>query len=170
MLITQSFPRGSPPEHGYANPGVQVEVLHCKSEGIEPFTLVNSPPGQVEDASSHTINSPSGQVEDASSHNGHLSTVSSRGLSSQIRRYRALQPGQLSPGQVEDVSSYMVNSLPCQVGAMSSCPINSLSGLPRGLVPNVLYVQPSVLESGYALLKEYSYTLQLLSTCSVMTA
>jgi len=33
-----------------------------QSEDIEPFTLVNSLPGQVEVSSSHPINSPSGQV------------------------------------------------------------------------------------------------------------
>src|SRR5882724_10275440 len=46
----------------------QVEVTPRKSEGIEPFTLVNSPPGQVEVSSSHPINTPSGHVEDASLH------------------------------------------------------------------------------------------------------
>src|SRR5882724_10216250 len=40
----------------------QVEVTPRKSEGIEPFALVNSPPGQVEVSSSHPINTPSGQV------------------------------------------------------------------------------------------------------------
>jgi len=35
----------------------QVEVIPRKSEGIEPFHLVNSPPGQVKDASSRPINS-----------------------------------------------------------------------------------------------------------------
>src|SRR5882724_2201183 len=45
----------------------QVEVLPCKSEGIEPFNLVNSLPGQVKDVSSHTVNSPPCQVGDMSS-------------------------------------------------------------------------------------------------------
>src|SRR5882724_4139601 len=40
----------------------QVEVTPCKSEGIEPFTLVNSLPGQVEVSSSRPINSLLGQV------------------------------------------------------------------------------------------------------------
>jgi len=52
-----------------------------KSEGIEPFTLVNSPPGQVEAVALHPINSLSGQV---------------RVTPLKIRRYRALHPGQLS--------------------------------------------------------------------------
>src|SRR5882724_7193464 len=36
----------------------QVKVTPRKSEGIEPFTLVNSPPGQVKVSSSHPINTP----------------------------------------------------------------------------------------------------------------
>src|SRR5882724_10150934 len=40
----------------------QVEVTPHKSEGIEPFTLVNSLPGQVKVSSSHLINLLSGQV------------------------------------------------------------------------------------------------------------
>src|SRR5882724_2515107 len=97
----------------------QVEVTPCKSEGIEPFTLVNSPQGQVEVSSSHLINlplgqvrvtpcksegiepftlvnSPPGQVKTEASHHGQLSTMSSQGHSSQSRGYRALCPGQLS--------------------------------------------------------------------------
>src|SRR5882724_8753083 len=92
----------------------QVEVTPHKSEGIEPFSLVNSPPGQVEVSSSHLINTPSGQVEDASSH-----TVNSP-------RY---QVGVIphSPGGIEP--STLVNSPPGHVRAMPSHPINTPSGL-----------------------------------------
>src|SRR5882724_10166493 len=107
----------------------QVKVTPRKSEGIEPFTLVNSPPGQVEDASSHPINSLSGQVGDASSH-----MVNS--LLCQVRvtpcKSEGIEPFTLvnsPPGQVRDVSSHMVNSLPCQVRAVSLHLINSLLGL-----------------------------------------
>src|SRR5882724_11299009 len=53
---------GVPPLSTDMQTPCQVEVTPRKSEGIEPFTLVNSPPGHIEDASSHPINSPSGQV------------------------------------------------------------------------------------------------------------
>src|SRR5882724_1553712 len=51
---------GVPPPNTYTRTPCQVEVIPRKSEGIEPFNLVNSPPGQVEDASvsSHMVNSP----------------------------------------------------------------------------------------------------------------
>ena len=48
--------------HLINTPSGQVGVTPCKSEGIEPFTLVNYLPGQVDDASSHLINAPSGQA------------------------------------------------------------------------------------------------------------
>src|SRR5882724_3092994 len=106
----------------------QVGVYPRKSEGIEPFTLVNSPPGQVEVPSSHPINTPSGQAKDASSH-----TVNSPPCQVRVypRKSEGIEPFNLVnslPGQVEDASSHMVNSLPCQVGAMSSRLINSPSG------------------------------------------
>src|SRR5882724_3161259 len=59
---------GVPPPNMDTRTPCQVKVIPRKSEGIEPFTLVNSPPGQVEASSSHTVNSPPCQVEDASSH------------------------------------------------------------------------------------------------------
>src|SRR5882724_10818540 len=49
-------------------PPCPVEVIPCKSEGIEPFTLVNSLPGQVEDVSLHMVNSPPCQVGALPSH------------------------------------------------------------------------------------------------------
>jgi len=45
MLIT-IFYRGSSPDHSQ-HPLCQVEAIPCKSEGIEPFTTVNTPPCQV---------------------------------------------------------------------------------------------------------------------------
>src|SRR5882724_338729 len=59
---------GVPPLNMDMQTPCQVEVLPHKSEGIEPFILVNSLPGQVEVSSSHPINTPSGQVEDVSLH------------------------------------------------------------------------------------------------------
>src|SRR5882724_5060045 len=53
---------GVPPLNTDPRTLCQVEVTPHKSEGIEPFTLVNSPPGQVEVSSSHPINTLSGQV------------------------------------------------------------------------------------------------------------
>src|SRR5882724_3627394 len=99
----------------------QVKVTPHKSEGIEPFTLVNSPPGQVEVSSSHTINTPLGQVEDASLH-----MVNS--LPCQVRVIPR------NPGGIEP--SGLVNSLPGQVGAMPSHLINTPSG-PRRVASSV---------------------------------
>src|SRR5882724_9195240 len=87
----------SPPNTDMRTP-CQVEVTPRKSEGIEPFTLVNSPPGQVEDASLHPINSPSGQVRVTP------------------RKSEDIEPFTL------------VNSLPGQVEVSSSHPINTPSG------------------------------------------
>src|SRR5882724_11786215 len=53
---------GVPPPNTDTQTPCQVKVTPCNSEGIEPFTLVNSPPGQVKVSSSHSINSQSGQV------------------------------------------------------------------------------------------------------------
>src|SRR5882724_7727273 len=53
---------GVPPLNMDMRNPCQVEVTPHKSEGIEPFTLVNSLPGQLEVLSSHLINSLSGQV------------------------------------------------------------------------------------------------------------
>src|SRR5882724_12556908 len=55
------FPGVPPPNMDTLTP-CQVEVTPRKSEGLEPFTLVNSLPGQVEVSSSHPINSLSGKV------------------------------------------------------------------------------------------------------------
>src|SRR5882724_4811217 len=48
---------GVPPPNTDTRTPCQVEVLPHKSEGIEPFNLVNSPLGQVEDVTSHAVNS-----------------------------------------------------------------------------------------------------------------
>src|SRR5882724_11315080 len=109
---------GVPPPNMDTRTPCQVEVIPHKSEGIEPFNLVNSPPGQVKDASSHPINSPSGPVEDASSHTVNFPPC-------QVGVYpcksEGIEPFNLvnsPPGQVEDAdaSSHTVNSPPCQVG------------------------------------------------------
>src|SRR5882724_6785338 len=114
----------------------QVEVTPRKSEGIEPFTLVNSPPGQVEVSSSHPINTLSGQVG--------VTPCKSEGIEP-FTLVNSL-PGQVevssshpinSPsGQVRVTSrksegikpSTLVNSLPGQVGAAPPHLINTLSG------------------------------------------
>src|SRR5882724_9169458 len=103
---------GVPPPNTDTRTPCQVEVIPRKSEGIEPFNLVNSPPGQVEDVSSHPINSPSGPVEDASSHTVNLPPC-------QVRVY---------PCKSEGIEPFnLVNSLPGQVEETSSHPINSPS-------------------------------------------
>src|SRR5882724_13332228 len=53
---------GAPPPNTDTRTPCQVKVTPRKSEGIEPFTLANSPLGQVEVSSSRPIISPSGQV------------------------------------------------------------------------------------------------------------
>src|SRR5882724_2816184 len=78
--VNNHISRGSPPEHGYANP--------MSSRGppsqIRRYRALQ--PGQLSTGSSRRCVFAHGQ----------LSAVSSRGQSSQIRRYRALHPGQLS--------------------------------------------------------------------------
>jgi len=76
----------------------QVGVTPRNPGGIEPSTLVNSPPGQVKVSPSRLINSPSGQVG-----------VTPR------------NPGGIKP-------STLVNTPPGQVGATPSHPISTPSG------------------------------------------
>jgi len=84
----------------------------AKSEGIEPFILVNS--CQVKSSSSsHPINSP---------------WVKS-GYPPQIRRYKALPLVNSPPGQVGDASSTHVNSLHVKSGHPSQS---------RGIKPSTL--------------------------------
>src|SRR5882724_4120022 len=116
----------------------KVEVTPRKSEGIEPFTLVNSPPGQVEVLSSHLINTLLGQVEDASLH-----MVNS--LPCQVG---------VTPHKSEGIEPFtLVNSPPGQVGVSPSHPINTLSGphevtssvssrVPVSVFPSVSPVSP----------------------------
>src|SRR5882724_1663941 len=106
---------GVPPPNTNMRTLCQFEVIPRKSEGIEPFNLVNSPPGQVEDASSHPINSPLGPVEDVSSHTVNFPLCQVRVYP---RKSEGIEPFTLVnslPGQVGDASSHTVNSLPCQV-------------------------------------------------------
>src|SRR5882724_6151230 len=101
---------GVPPPNTDMRTPCQVKVTPRKSEGIEPFTLVNSLPGQVGVSSSHPINTPLGQVEDASSH-----TVNSPPC--QVR---------VIPHKSEGIEpSTLVNSPPGHVGATPSHPINT---------------------------------------------
>ena len=103
---------GSPPEHGYVNL-CQVEVTPCKSEGIETFSMVNSPPCQVKPVSSHPINPPSGQVG--------VNPHKSEG----IVPFNLVNspPGQVgvTPHNPEGIKPFtLVNSLQGQVRSMSS--------------------------------------------------
>src|SRR5882724_11716397 len=77
---------GVPPSNMDTRTPCQVEVTPCKSEGIEPFSMVNSQPFQVEAVPLHLINTLSGQVG--------VTPCNSEGI----------EP------------FTMVNSLPCQVG------------------------------------------------------
>src|SRR5882724_11741449 len=120
----------------------QVEVTPRTSEGIEPFTLVNSPPGQVEVLSSHPINSPSGQVG--------VTPRKSEGIEPfTMVNSPPCQVGVTprNPGGIEP--STLVNSPPGQVEVSSSHPINSPSGQvgvtpcnPGGIEPSTLVNSP----------------------------
>src|SRR5882724_8117465 len=122
MLIT-IFLQGFPPPNTDMRTPRQVEVIPRKSECIEPFTLVNSPPGQVEVPHSHPINTLSGQVKDASLH-----TVNSPPC--QVRVY---------PCKSEGIEPFtLVNSLPGQVEDASSHPINSPSGTVEDASPHTV--------------------------------
>ena len=99
--------------HMVNSPPCQVGVTPHNPGGIKPFTLVNSLPGQVKVSSLHLINTPLGQGEDLSSH-----TVNSP----------LCQVG-VTPRKQEGIKPFTtVNSLPCQVRAMSLHLINTLSG------------------------------------------
>src|SRR5882724_10657630 len=111
-LVNNHISLGVPPLNTDMQTPCQVEVIPRKSEGIEPFTLVNSLPGQVEVLSSHLINTPSGQVEDPSLH-----MVNSPPC--QVR-VTPRNPGGIEP-------STLVNSPPGQVGAAPSQLINTQS-------------------------------------------
>src|SRR5882724_8722994 len=96
-------------------PPCQVEVTPRKSEGIEPFTLVNSLPGQVEDVSLHPINSPSGQVRVTPRKSEGIEPFTLvNSLPGQVE-VSSSHPINTPLGQVEDASSHTVNSPPCQV-------------------------------------------------------
>src|SRR5882724_10875453 len=121
----------------------QVKVTHCKSEGIDPFTLVNSLPYQVEVLSSHPINSLSGQVGVTPRKSEGIepfTTVNSPPCQVGVtpRKSEGLEPFTTvnpppcqvgvtprNPGGIEP--STLVNSPPGQVGAAPSHPINTPS-------------------------------------------
>src|SRR5882724_9995051 len=107
---------GVPPLNTDTRTPCHVEVTPRKSEGIEPFTLVNSLPGQVEDASSHMVNSPLCQVGVYPRESEGIEPFTL--VNSPPVRVEVLSshPINTLSGQVEDVSSHTVNSLPCQVG------------------------------------------------------
>src|SRR5882724_3120535 len=129
---------GVPPPNTDTRTLCQVEVTPRTSEGIEPFTLANSPPGQVEVSSSRLINSLSGQVR-VTPHKSEgiepFTTVNSPPCQVRVTPHKSegiepfttvnSPPGQVAvssshlintpSGQVEDASSHMVNSPLCQV-------------------------------------------------------
>src|SRR5882724_11653561 len=93
--VNNHISRGSPPEHGYANP----MSSRGHSSQIRRYRALQ--PGQLSARSSRRCVFTPDQLSIGSSRrcvfaHGQLSAVSSWGLSLQIRRYRALQPGQLS--------------------------------------------------------------------------
>src|SRR5882724_11160339 len=109
---------GVPPTNTVMQTPCQVEVTPCKLEGIEPFTLVNSLPGQVEVLSLHPINSPLGQVgviPRKSEGIGPFTMVNSPLCQVRVTPH--------SPGGIEP--STLVNYPPGQVGAMPSPLINT---------------------------------------------
>src|SRR5882724_440160 len=124
----------------------QVEANPCKSEVIEPFTLVNSLPGQVEVSSSHPINSPLGQVGVTPRKSEGIepfTTVNSPPCQVGVTSHN---PGGIKP-------STLVNSPPGQVRAAPSQPINTpsvphkvtssvSSRVPFSISPSVAPVSP----------------------------
>src|SRR5882724_2979123 len=139
MLITTV-----PPPNMDTRTLCQVEVTPRTSEGIEPFTLANSPPGQVEVSSSRLINSLSGQVR-VTPHKSEgiepFTTVNSPPCQVRVTPHKSegiepfttvnSLPCQVrvtlcNPEGIEPFS--IVNSPPCQVGDMSSHLINTLLG------------------------------------------
>src|SRR5882724_5995139 len=120
---------GVPPPNMDTRTPCQVEVTPRKSEGIEPSTLVNSPPGQVEVSSSRLINSPSGQVG-VTPHKSEgiepFTTVNSPPCQVGVTPHN---PGGIKP-------STLVNSPPGQVRAAPSHPINTPS-VPRKVMSSV---------------------------------
>src|SRR5882724_11427803 len=137
---------GVPPLNTDPRTLCQVEVTPHKSEGIEPFTLVNSPPGQVEVLSLHPINTLSGQVG--------VTPCKSEGI--EPFTMVSSPPCQVgvtprSLGGIEP--STLVNSLPGQVVATPSHLINTPSGphkvassvsshVPVSVFPSVAPVSP----------------------------
>src|SRR5882724_6169078 len=142
---------GVPPPNTDTQTPCQIEVTPPKSEGIEPFTLVNSPPGQVEVSSSHPINLLSGQVG--------VIPCKSEGIKPFTMVNSPLcQVGvtPCSPGGIEP--STLVNSPPGQVGATPSHMINTPSGpcevassvlscVPVSVFPSVSPVLPLMLST-----------------------
>src|SRR5882724_6195247 len=152
---------GVPPPNTDTHTPCQVEVTPRKSEGIEPFTLANSPLGQVKVLSSCPINSPSGQVG-VTPHKSEgiepFTMVNSPPCQVGVtpRKSEGIEPFTMvnsppcqvgvtphNPGGIEP--STLVNSLPGQVEVSSSCPINSPSGQvgvtprnPGGIEPSIL--------------------------------
>src|SRR5882724_4812703 len=131
---------GVPPPNMDTRTPCQVEVTPHKSEGIEPFTLANSLPGQVEVSSSCPINSPLGQVG--------VTPCKSEG----IEPFTTVNspPCQVgvtprNPGGIEP--STLVNSPPGQVGAAPSHPINTPLGYREVAAPVLSHVPVSVSSS-----------------------
>src|SRR5882724_6281956 len=107
---------GVPPPNTDMRTPCQVEVTPRKSEGIEPFTLVNSLPGQVEDASSHMVNSPPCQVGVYPRKSEGIEPFTLVNSPPGQVEVPSSHPINTPSGQVEDASLHTVNSPPCQVG------------------------------------------------------
>src|SRR5882724_4321726 len=98
---------GVPPPNMDMQTPCQVEVTPHKSEGIEPFTLINSPPGQVGAMSLHPINTPLGQVR--------VTPCNPEG----IKLFTLVNS---PPGQVGAMSLHLINTL---LGQVQVTPCNS---------------------------------------------
>jgi len=99
----------------------QVKVTPHKSEGIEPFSMVNSLPCQVKAMSLDLTNTTSGQVR--------VTPCKSEGIEPFTTVNSLLCQVWVTPHQLECIKPFnMVNPLPCQVKSMSSHPINTPSG------------------------------------------
>src|SRR5882724_8274603 len=107
---------GVPPPNTDMRTPCHIEVTPRKSEGIEPFTLVNSPPGQVEDTSSHMVNSPPCQVGVYPRKSEGIEPFTLVNSPPGQVEVPSSHPINTPSGQVEDASSHTVNSPLCQVG------------------------------------------------------
>ena len=112
---------GVPPQNMDTQTPCQVEATPCNPEGIEPFSMVNSPPCKVEAMSSHLINNLSGKFR-----------VTPRNPEG-IEPFTTVDPPPcqvgVTPHKSEGIEPFtLVNSLPGHIGVMPLHLINTPSG------------------------------------------